>query len=54
VSFELDADGSLQVGAVDAVSGREARAVMKLANVTQNEEEIAGMASRRRAASVTG
>jgi molecular chaperone DnaK len=43
VSFELDADGSLQVGAV-----------MKLANVTQNEEEIAGMASRRRAASVTG
>jgi molecular chaperone DnaK len=54
VSFEIDADGSLQVTAVDAVSGREARAVMKLVNVVQSEEEIEEMASRSRSTSVTG
>jgi len=54
VSFELDADGSLQVRAVDAVSGREARALMKLVSVAQREEDIQEMVSRSRAASVTG
>jgi molecular chaperone DnaK len=54
VSFELDADGSLQVGAVDATSGREAKAVMKLVRVAQSDGAIDEMASRNRSASVTG
>jgi molecular chaperone DnaK len=54
VTFELDADGSLQVRAVDTVSGREARAVMKLLAVAQTEEEIEEMIERSRSMSVTG
>ncbi len=54
VTFELDADGSLQVRAVDTVSGREARAAMKLVAVAQTEEEIEEMIERSRSVSVTG
>ena len=54
VTFELDADGSLQVRAVDTVSGREARAAMKLIAVAQTEEEIEEMIERSRSVSVTG
>jgi molecular chaperone DnaK len=54
VTFELDADGSLQVRAIDAVSGREARAAMRLVAVAQTEEEIEEMIERSRSVSVTG
>jgi molecular chaperone DnaK len=54
VTFELDADGSLQVRAIDTVSGREARAAMKLVAVAQTEEEIEEMIERSRSVSVTG
>ncbi len=54
VIFELDANGSLQVRAVDTVSGREARAAMKLVAVAQTEEEIEEMIERSRSVSVTG
>jgi molecular chaperone DnaK len=54
VTFELDADGSLQVRAVDTVSGRETRAAMKLVAVAQTEEEIEEMIERSRSVSVTG
>jgi hypothetical protein len=54
VTFELDADGSLQVRAVDTVSGRETRAAMKLIAVAQTEEEIEEMIERSRSVSVTG
>jgi hypothetical protein len=54
VTFELDANGSLQVRAVDTVSGREARAAMKLVAVAQTEEEIEEMIERSRSVSVTG
>jgi molecular chaperone DnaK len=54
VTFELDADGSLQVHAVDTASGRDARAVMKLVAVAQTEEEIERMIARGRSMAVTG
>jgi molecular chaperone DnaK len=53
VTFELDANGSLQVHAFDTASGREARAVMKLVAVAQTEEEVEGMIQRSRSISVT-
>ena len=54
VTFELDADGSLQVQAVDASTGRQARATMRLIAVAQTEEEIEEMIERSRSVSVTG
>jgi molecular chaperone DnaK (HSP70) len=54
VTFELDADGRLQVRAIDTVSGREAHAAMKLVAVAQTEEEIEEMIERSRSVSVTG
>jgi molecular chaperone DnaK len=54
VTFELDADGTLQVRAVDTISGREARATMKLVAVAQTEAEIEEMIERSRSVSVTG
>ncbi len=54
VSFELDANGTLQVRATDTSTGREARAMMKLIAVAQTEEEIEEMIERSRSVSVTG
>jgi molecular chaperone DnaK len=54
VTFELDANGSLQVHAIDTLSGSEARAVMKLVAVVQTEQAILDMIARGRSISVTG
>ena len=54
VSFELDADGTLQVRATDSSTGREARATMRLIAVAQSEEQIEEMIERSRSVSVTG
>jgi molecular chaperone DnaK (HSP70) len=53
VLFELDANGSLQVRAMETVSGREAHAMMKLVAVAQTEEEIEEMIERSASISVT-
>ncbi len=54
VTFELDADGTLQVRATDTSSGKEARASMRLIAVAQDEEQIEEMIERSRSVSVTG
>ncbi len=54
VTFELDANGSLVVKAVDTSTGREAHANMKLVAVAQSDEEIEEMIERSRSVSVTG
>lgn len=54
VTFELDANGSLQVHAIDTLSGRETRAVMKLVAVAQTEKEIEAMIARSRSKLITG
>ena len=53
VAFELDADGTLQVRALDSSTGREAQATMRLVAVRQTEEEIEQMIERSRSVSVT-
>ena len=54
VTFELDADGTLQVRAMDTSSGKEARATMRLVAVAQDEEQIEEMIERSRSVSVKG
>ncbi len=54
VVFELDADGSLLVRAIDATTGRQAHATMKLIAVAQSDEAIEEMIERSRSVSVTG
>jgi molecular chaperone DnaK len=54
VTFELDANGSLLVRAIDATTGRSAHANMKLIAVAQSEEAIEEMIERSRSVSVTG
>ena len=54
VIFELDADGSLLVRAIDATTGRQAHATMKLIAVAQSDEAIEEMIERSRSVSVTG
>jgi len=54
VTFELDANGSLLVRAIDATTGRQAQANMKLIAVAQSEEAIEEMIERSRSVSVTG
>jgi molecular chaperone DnaK len=54
VTFEIDADGTLQVRAMDTSTHREARATMRLVAVAQTEEEIEQMIERSRSVSVTG
>jgi molecular chaperone DnaK (HSP70) len=54
VVFELDANGSLLVRAIDASTGRQAHAQMKLIAVAQSEEAIEEMIERSRSVSVVG
>ena len=54
VTFELDANGSLLVRAIDSSTGRQAQAKMKLIAVTQSEEAIEEMIERSRSVSVVG
>jgi len=54
VTFELDANGSLLVRAIDSATGRQAQANMKLIAVAQSEEAIEEMIERSRSVSVTG
>ena len=54
VTFELDANGTLQVRAIDSTTGRQAQANMKLIAVAQSEEAIEEMIERSRSVSVTG
>jgi molecular chaperone DnaK len=52
VTFEIDANGSLVVRAIDASTGRKAEASMKLITVTQSESEIEEMIERSLSVSV--
>ena len=52
VTFEIDANGSLVVSAVDSSTGRKVQAAMKLITVTQSEEMIEEMIERSRSVSV--
>jgi molecular chaperone DnaK len=54
VTFELDANGSLLVRAIDSSTGRQAHATMKLIAVAQSEEAIEEMIERSRSVSVVG
>jgi molecular chaperone DnaK len=54
VTFELDANGSLVVRAVDSSTGRKAEASMKLITVTQSESDIEDMIERSLSVSVKG
>jgi molecular chaperone DnaK len=52
VTFEIDANGSLVVSAVDSSTGRKVKAAMKLITVTQSEDMIEEMIERSRSVSV--
>jgi molecular chaperone DnaK (HSP70) len=54
VTFELDANGTLAVKAIDSSTGRQAHATMKLIAVAQSEDDIEEMIERSRSVSVTG
>ena len=54
VVFELDADGTLLVRAIDTITGQQAQAAMKLIAVAQSDEAIEEMIERSRSVSVTG
>jgi molecular chaperone DnaK len=54
VTFELDANGSLLVRAVDSSTGRQTQAKMKLIAVNQSEEAIEEMIERSRSVSIVG
>ncbi len=49
VAFELDADGILNVRALDKTTGRETKATMRLLGTNTDEGEIAAMAQRQAA-----
>jgi molecular chaperone DnaK len=46
VTFELDADGTLRVRALDPATGREAAATLQLVGLAQRESEIMRMIDR--------
>jgi molecular chaperone DnaK (HSP70) len=54
VTFELDANGSLVVRAIDKSTGQQAQASMKLIAAGWSDDEVEEMMERSRSVSVTG
>lgn len=54
VTFELDSDGALNVRATDSLTGRETRASMHLAGVSNADTDVAEMLGRQGAIVVSG
>ena len=54
VTFALDADGTLEVKAVEQKSGREASARLRLVGMSNDLEELSSMAARQASRRVVG
>ncbi len=54
VTFEIDADGTLQVNARDPVTGRQSRTTIRLLGVADDDVEIEAMQLRHENAIITG